>query len=98
LIETLTCANCGASWVRESARGRKPKLCGVCRGTTTTTAVRKEAKSEEVRARLDDLDHALMASNSHLSQQPAVRKVYSLYDLDDRLTAVEQSLAALLAR
>lgn len=28
--ETLTCLECGVTWQREVARGRKPKLCKKC--------------------------------------------------------------------
>lgn len=91
----LTCVNCNNTWSREATRGRKPKLCVDCRGTTTTTAVRKEATAEEVKTRLDNLDSALRANNSHLTQQPVERRVYSLYELDNRLVAVEQAIQEL---
>jgi hypothetical protein len=33
-VETLVCASCGESFERERTRGRKPKLCPTCRGST----------------------------------------------------------------
>jgi formylmethanofuran dehydrogenase subunit E len=35
-IETFVCSSCGESFHRERTRGRKPKVCPTCRGSTTS--------------------------------------------------------------
>lgn len=87
--EELTCTNCGDTWVRERAQGRKPKLCPQCTGVTSTTAVRHAATEAEVNDRLDNLERNLKANGSHLSQQPEVRRSFTVQDMDARISALE---------
>lgn len=42
--ETLTCTNCGSTWNRQKARGRKPQICPAC---VADQNLLKDSDSEE---------------------------------------------------
>lgn len=98
--EALVCGDCGRSWTRPPTRGRKPVRCPECaekvredRAPEDAEALRAE-RQRKANDRIDDLERRLRANGSHIKQDQ-VRHSYSLVEIDERLTRLEDLVASI---